>query len=57
VNSGMAKKINDVGSFQIQLHKKLTETLRQGPVSLKIFANTNEALKPFISNNLYLVIK
>lgn len=57
VNSGTPKKINDVGSFQIQLHKKLTETLRQGPLSLKIFANTNEALKPFISNNLYLVIK
>jgi peptide/nickel transport system substrate-binding protein len=56
VKTGEATQVkNENGSFQILLDKQLTGNLTQGPITLKIFANTQEALRPFISNNLFLV--
>lgn len=56
VKSGEATSIKDQnGFFQILLDEHLTKNLTLGPVTLKIFANSKEALRPFVSDNIFLV--
>lgn len=56
IKSGEATRINDKdGSFSITLDKDLTKNLTLGPVTLKIFANTQDALRPVVLDNLLLV--
>ena len=47
---------NDTGQFRIDLTADMTSRLSAGPNQVKIFATSNEALRPAISSNTILVV-
>jgi peptide/nickel transport system substrate-binding protein len=57
ISHGKASPIqNKLGYFKITLPQEDTYKIPFGPVTLKIYANIEESLRPFISTNTFLAI-
>jgi peptide/nickel transport system substrate-binding protein len=57
ISHGKASPIpNKLGYFKITLPQEDTYKIPLGPVTLKIYANIEESLRPFISTNTFLAI-
>ena len=48
---------NELGIYEINLNSSVTSKLQEGPNLLKIFANTNEALRPDIFTAPILIVR